>query len=359
MKKTVAVEKKATNFLDTLVSKKDSGKTADIISAIGSSEMKELQTLSKSLKTPLKNISNPETSIITDNLIKMKSEVEAVSPGKFDLQPGWFVRMINKFTGNTAIGKYVAKFQTADTVIQAINRSLEVGKVQLKEDNVIFKDDKQRYIDAANNLKEKLDTLLEIDKKIDEELLIMEESEKKKFLQEEVSFRIKQQIQDLQQTQIVTQQGVIALDILVKNNDELIRSVNRVQNVTMSALSIGATLAVGLANQKKVLDTTNAVNEGTSDLIAANANLLKTQGADIQKQAAGAMLNVEKLQAAISDTIEAIEDVESFKIKALPEMKEAIGNLNKLTLAVDQKIEKIGKGEELNLLNVSTESKGA
>jgi len=351
----VVVSDASESFIQTLLNNKDDV-DGNIVS-IGTDDMIKLKGMNN-LNVTIASMDNASTNVITDGLVGMKVQMDDINPGKFDFQPGWIGRMIQKITGNTTMNKYVTKFQSANSIIDSIDQGLEKGKVTLKEDNVMFKGDKSEYRSVATSLLGKIEVLLAADARVDEKIATMEDGEDKKFLQEEVAYRLKQQIQDLQQTLVVTQQGVIAIDILIKNNDELIRSVNRVQRVTMAALSIGAKLAMGLANQKKVLDATTAINQGTSDLISANANALKTQGVAIQKQASGAMLDIGKLQTAIADTLTAIEDVESFKIAALPKMTEAIGQLNKLTQTVETKIVKIEKGEEINLLP-QTEAKGA
>lgn len=59
---------------------------------------------------------------------------------------------------------------------------------------------------------------------------------------------------DLQQQLAVNQQGILAAEILVKNNKELIRNVDRGINVTVSALETAVAVALTLNNQKLVLE---------------------------------------------------------------------------------------------------------
>lgn len=353
VEETKKVDKdKVEEFVRSLISTKETAEGPSlVIDSVGSKEMKDMQALSKALNVPIKSMSanNSPTSVISDQLINLKVKLDEINPGKFDLQPGFIGRIIQKITGNTAVNKFVTKYEKTSNVIEAIARSLDEGAITLQEQNHIFFDDKKRYMDTSEVLKQKIAILMEADTKVDAMVEAEIDADKKKFLAEEVSFALKQHIQDLQQTLVVTQQGVLALDILVKNNKELIKGVDRAKKVTISALSIGATIAVGLSEQKRVLDTVEAVNQGTSDLIAENGKLLRSQGAAIQKQAMGTMLQFEKLVSAINDTVAAIEDVESFKQKALPEMSKAIKNLSDLSTYVDGKIQKIEKGERIQI----------
>jgi uncharacterized protein YaaN involved in tellurite resistance len=104
-----------------------------------------------------------------------------------------------------------------------------------------------------------------------------------------------------------------------------------------------------LIQQKRVLDTIENVNQGTSDLIETNGRLLKEQGATIQKRASGAMIDFEKLTNAINDTVSAIEDVENFKQKALPDMAKSIAQLQNLSNYVDSKVQKLEKSERVKI----------
>jgi uncharacterized protein YaaN involved in tellurite resistance len=266
------------NFIKSLVNTKETAQGPSlIIESIGSKEIKDIQVMSKALSTPLRDIQSTDSpsNVISEQLLSLKVRVDEINPGNFDLQPGFFGRMIQKVTGNSAINKYMTKFQKTSNVIEAIVHSLDQGAISLQEQNIIFFDDKKRYMDSSVALTEKINILLSADVKVKAMIEAEVNPEHKKFLQEEVLFVLEQHIQDIQQTNLVSQQGVLALDILVKNNKELIKGVSRTKNVTIAALGIGATIAVGLNEQKKVLDTITAINDGTSDLLASNGMSLK------------------------------------------------------------------------------------
>jgi uncharacterized protein YaaN involved in tellurite resistance len=341
---------KANNFISKLVNK-DFDNPDLLIESVGTDEVKQLQSLSKSLEGPIANMinENSESAKIGKGLIDLKVKVEEINPGKFDFEPGWFGRIFGKITGNSSMNKYFSKFQSTKSVIEAINRSLEEGKMSLIEDNAIFNDDKKRYRETTKVLNNKIKILVYTDEKLSEKANSLTDGDEKTFIENEILYPLRLQIQDLQQTLAVTSQGVIALDILIKNNTELIRGVKRTQNVTMTALTIGATVAGGLATQKRVLETTKEVNNVTNDIIAQNAHLLKTQGAEIQKQASSAMLDMDKLKKALEDTVSAIEDIETFKSKALPQMKSSIDQLNSMNAQVEKKIERMEASEKVKI----------
>jgi uncharacterized protein YaaN involved in tellurite resistance len=170
------------------------------------------------------------------------------------------------------------------------------------------------------------------------------DSPKCKFLQEELIFPLRQRIQDLQQQLVVNQQGILAMEIVVRNNKELMRGVDRCINVTVSALQVAVTVALALANQKIVLDKIRMVNETTDNLIGSTAKMLKEQGAQIHKQAAGTMLDMDNLKQAFADIDAALKDISQYRQQALPQMAKQILELDDLAAKQEQAISQMERG---------------
>ncbi len=147
-----------------------------------------------------------------------------------------------------------------------------------------------------------------------------------KTIAEELLFLLRQRIQDLQQ-QLVNQQGYLTTELVIRNNKELIRGVNCATQVMVNALQVAVTLALALANQKIVLDKLKAVNTTTENLIASTAERLKTQGAEIHKQASSTQLDVEVLKKAFDYIRAALDDISRYRQEAFPKMApEYFGN---------------------------------
>ena len=145
----------------------------------------------------------------------------------------------------------------------------------------------------------------------------------------------------MQQMQTVNMQGIIAMEIVRRNNRELIRAVERAENVTVSALRIAVTVASALYNQKIVLEKVNAVNEATNKLISSTSKMLKEQGASIQQQAMESNVSVDTLRQAFADTFEALDSVSDYKSKALPQMKNTIAEFRSLAEEGEKRILKM------------------
>jgi len=349
-----ALEAKADKFVAALLSldpadfkSREDGKGA--IENMGLDLQRRAAQKSEMLKQPIKKLTDrsQEGGEVANALIDLKMKVEEIDPGQLDLEPGWFSRTLGLIPGvGTPLKRYFTKYESAQTVIEAIIRSLQQGRDQLTRDNVTLAEDQKIMRELTFKLEQAARLGQLIDAKIEQKLRaeITAGSEQHKFVSEELLFPLRQRIIDLQQQLVVNQQGVLASEIVIRNNKELVRGVNRALNVTVSALQVGATVAIALANQKNVIDTVEAVNKSTSDVIAGTAKRLRTQGAQIHKQAASAQLDMASLKTAFADVKAAMEDIASFRVNALPQMAQTVLELDKLSADSEEAIRKMEQG---------------
>jgi uncharacterized protein YaaN involved in tellurite resistance len=138
---------------------------------------------------------------------------------------------------------------------------------------------------------------------------------------------------------------VLSLALIMRNNEELMRGVNRAIDVTVSALQVAVTAALALANQKVVLDKITALNATTNELIAGTAQRLRTQGTAIHTQASSAMLDMAALKSAFADINAAMDEIARYRREALPQMANTILEFDKLAAEGEQAIRKYEEGE--------------
>ncbi len=321
------------------------------IENLGLKTQQDAARRSAMLKQPIKALASKseDGGEVARSLIELNTQVDQLDPGKFDFEPGWFARTLGRLPGfGTPLQNYFTKFQQADTVIDAVIRSLGNGKDQLVRDNTTLTLDQK----AMRELTFRLGKTIQLGNLIDERLSYSLEREvdatdpKRGFIEEELLFPLRQRIVDLQQQLAVNQQGVLAVELIIRNNKELVKGVDRAINVTVSALTIAVTVALGLANQKIVLDKVEAVNKTTNRLIEQTAKQLKTQGVAIQKQAAGAQLNIESLTRAFSDIRQALDDISTFRRESLPSMAKNILKMEELTDSAEKQIRNMEQGNK-------------
>jgi uncharacterized protein YaaN involved in tellurite resistance len=317
-----------------------------LIQSMGLELQREAARRSQMLKEPVSKLykNTTEGGEVANALVELKMTVEQLDPGKFDFEPGWLTRTLGQLPlVGTPLKRYFSRYESASTVMDAIIRSLRTGREQLMRDNVTLTDDQK----AMRALNEKLEKAIKLGQLIDQRLSAKLERElapgdaRRDFVQSEWLFPLRQRIQDLQQQLVVNQQGILAIEMIIRNNVELGRGVDRAVNVTVSALQVAVTLALALANQKIVLSKVQAINETTDRLIAGTAKNLRTQGAEIHKMAAGTQLNMEVLKTAFADIRAALEDVAKFRQEALPQMAQAIVELDKLSAEAGRAISNI------------------
>lgn len=307
---------------------------------------------SQMLKQPIAKLSKrgEDGGEVANALVDLKIQVEELDPINFDFTPGWFSRLLGflPFIGKP-IKRYFSRYESAQTVLAAISDSLKKGQKQLERDNITLVDDQRMMQELTKQLEESIKLGQLIDAKLEGRLEreLQAGDAKYKFIQEEILFPLRQRIQDLQQQMIVNQQGFMAIEMIIRNNKELIRGVDRALTVTMSALQVAVTLALALANQRIVLDKIKAVNETTNALIAGTAQRLKEQGAEIHKQAAGTQLDIEVLKQAFADVRAALDDISRFRQESLPKMAQSILELDKMSEAQSEAIQRLEEGNQV------------
>ena len=157
--------------------------------------------------------------------------------------------------------------------------------------------------------------------------LELSDPERAKALSQDVLFYVRQKHQDLLTQLAVSIQSYLAIDIIIKNNIELIKGVDRASTTTISALRTAVIVAQALGNQKLVLDQITALNTTTSDLIQRTSEMLRDNSAQIQQQAASATIGLPQLQAAFTNIYATMDSIDTFKLQALDTMAATIGTL--------------------------------
>ena len=277
------------------------------------------------LDRPIKAI-DKDTGI-GSNLTELRKTVEALDPGR-GVKPRKLFGIIP--WGNSLRG-YFMKYQSAQTHISSILSALASGKDELLMDNAAID------VERANMWKTmgKLEQMIHISKALDARLeekaneLDATEPAKAKAIRETALFYTRQRTTDLLTQMAVTVQGYLALDLVKKNNVELVKGVDRASTTTVSALRTAVTVAQALTNQRLVLEQITALNTTTAEMIESTGQLLKSQSAEIHKQAAASTIPLETLQRAFQNIYDTMDAIDKFKVEALGNMKQTVDTLGR------------------------------
>lgn len=319
------------------------------VDGMGRDLQQRSSTRSRMLQAPLRDISHAtdDGGPVAKSLSDLRIEVEKLDPAGVDMDAGWFTRVVGRIPGvGTPLKRYFMRYESSQTQIDAIVGSLEQGRDQLTRDNVTLSDDQRQMRELTVALTDQVALAGVLDQTISAKLdhEIGPDDPRRQFVEEDILFAIRQRTLDLQQQLAVNQQGVLATELIIRNNRELIRGVDRALDVTVSALQVAVTVALALAHQKIVLDKIEAINTTTSDMIAGTAERLKTQGTAIHQQATGAMLDMDALRTAFDDIEIALDEISRYRKDALPTMAATILELDQLTAQSEAAIERLETG---------------
>ena len=296
------------------------------------------------LQATIGNLSkgSEDGSIVSTSLANLHREIKDLDPSFLDFtKEGLLGKLFNP------IRRYFEKYNRADGVIKDIIVSLDKGKATLKNDNTTLDLEEDSLREITKKLKMQLELGMALDSHIsaliDRAKISGEDEQKIQFVTEEILFPLRQRIMDMQQMIVVNHQGIIAMEVIKRNNKELIRGVDRAKTVTITALRTAVMVASALYNQKIVLRKIELLNETTSNIITSTSRMLKEQGTAIHKQATESTIAPEVMKQAFQDAIAAVEDISTFKQQALPRMQETVAQFKILAETGEREIARLVK----------------
>jgi uncharacterized protein YaaN involved in tellurite resistance len=300
------------------------------------------------LQTPLNQLAHQgdEGGPVAKALSDLRGRMEGLDPTRHRLAPNALDRVMAIIPGlDSRLQRYFRKFENAQQALDAIIDELKSGHDMLQRDNLTLNDDQQALTHMLTELDRQITLGRLIDRRLQDEIAARDADDPRRhFIEEELLFPLRQRIVDLQQQLAVSQQGVLAIEVIIRNNRELMRGVDRAINVTVSALTVAVTVAMAMANQRLVLDRIEALNTTTSQMIGGTAKALRQQGVDIQKRASSAMLDMQILEEAFREVMGAIDDLSSYRQEALPRLEEQIERLATLAKQGKTSIDQLQEG---------------
>ncbi len=304
------------------------GRRVDAITAMGAKEIREAAGQSnRFLDRPIRAM-DKETGVGND-LAQLRRVVEDLDPGKRGS-----LTAPKKLFGMIPFGSrmrdYFDSYKSSQTHIAAILKSLASGKDELLMDNAAIDTERANLWAAMGRLEQMIHLSKAMDAKLEEKANELDHTDpaKAKAIRETALFYTRQRTQDLLTQMAVTVQGYLALDLVKKNNVELVKGVDRASTTTVSALRTAVTVAQALTNQKLVLESITALNTTTAGLIDLTGKLLKDNTARIHEQAASATIPLETLKRAFQNIYDTMDAVDTFKLKALDSMKTTVDALS-------------------------------
>ncbi|KWV93637.1 MULTISPECIES: toxic anion resistance protein [unclassified Erythrobacter] len=326
------LESKVDGFVEDLIAEDanspEFGKKVDQLTNMGRKEIMAAAGMSnRFLDRPVRAMDKDEG--VGANLAELRRVVEDLDPGKRGKLSGprkilGIIPFGNKLTN------YFRSYQSAQTHIQSILNNLASGKDELIMDNAAIDVERQKLWEAMGNLEQMIHISNSLDGKLEEKAAELDATDpaKAKAIRETALFYVRQRTQDLLTQMAVSVQGYLALDLVKKNNVELVKGVDRASTTTVGALRTAVTVAEAMTNQRLVLGQITALNDTTAGIIDSTSTLLRDQTGKIHEQAAASTIPLETLQRAFQNIYDTMDEVDSFKLRALDSMKQTVNLLS-------------------------------
>jgi uncharacterized protein YaaN involved in tellurite resistance len=326
------LEEKVEAFVADLVSvdanSPEFGKKVDQLTNMGRKEiMAASQHSNRFLDRPIRAMDKDEG--VGANLAELRRTVEELDPSRRGKLTG-----PKKFLGIIPFGNklndYFRSYQSAQTHIQQILSKLGNGKDELLMDNAAIDVERAKLWEAMGNLEQMIHISKSLDERLEEKAAELDATDpaKAKAIRETALFYVRQRTQDLLTQMAVSVQGYLALDLVKKNNVELVKGVDRASTTTVGALRTAVTVSEAMTNQRLVLQQITALNTTTAGIIDSTSTMLREQTGKIHEQAASSTIPLETLQRAFQNIYDTMDEVDQFKLRALDSMKQTVTTLS-------------------------------
>ena len=349
-----ALDSKVSDYLSSLSSaatrSPEFAAKADDVRTMGDAEIRAAAEVSnRLLQAPVKEIRDggiSESSTVSKSLIDLRKVVEQLDPS----EESFGRKLLGFIPFGDKISDYFRRYESAQKQIDAIIRSLYNGQDELRKDNAALNLEKKHLWETMLRLNQYIYVAERLDVGVSATIAEVEltDPERATALREDVLFYIRQKHQDLLTQLAVSIQSYLAIDIIIKNNIELIKGVDRASTTTISALRTAVIVAQALGNQKLVLDQITALNTTTSQMIQRTSEMLKENSARIQEQAASSTIGLEQLQAAFANIYSTMDSIDEFKARALDTMAQTIGVLESEVTKSRSYLERVAKTDQRN-----------
>ncbi|MGW0751688.1 toxic anion resistance protein [Streptomyces sp. NPDC002587] len=264
---------------------------------------------------------------VAGSLVELRRTVEDLDPR--DTPARGVGKLLAKLPGGNRFRDHVAKYASSQATLNKIVGALRGGQDELRRDNAALHTERSRLWETMGKLQEYAVLTEALDTAVEQRIAEAERTDPQQAdaMRADVLFPVRQKHQDLLTQLAVCAQGYLAMDVVRRNNEELIKGVDRAATTTVSALRIAVMLASALDHQRTVTEQVNALRGTTEELIRGNAQMLSTQSGEIQRIAADPAVGAETLRTAFAQIYQTLDAIDTFKVQATESMAATVESL--------------------------------
>lgn len=331
------INKEAEQIVEKITTENRSelSKTLNDLSNIGDASQREAGDALATLKRPLKSLMDGKNDEIPKTLLELRKIVGELDAE--DLHAKGLKGFMNKMLRRNPIEKYTQKYQTIDKQIDAIIKSLLIGRDNLQADSIsldMLKEDAQQKIyelDKDIYLGRQLATLL------DEQRSKPANSKDISTIDDALETTLVR-VRDMQESKAILLQSIASIDMLKKTNTKLLNAVRNAITKVRTVVTISTTIQLALNRQKKVIDAVNGTNSAIESMVLANSRSLKQNSVEIAKIMENPAISIEKLRESFNNVFDAITTVEESQARTISSSKVFIEELDKFNEEMKAKI---------------------
>lgn len=316
------------------------------IAALGSGEIRSAAQLSnRMLDRTVRSLGSgggDPQGRVGDSLVALRRTVEDLDPR--DTAAKGVRGLLSRLPGGNRVRDHIAKYASSKATLDRILDALHGGQDELRRDNAALQTERTRLWETMGRLQEYAVLTEALDGAVEERVALTTDPAQADALRADVLFPVRQKHQDLLTQLAVCAQGYLAMDVVRRSNDELIKGVERAATTTVTALRIAVMLATALDHQKKVTEQVQALRGTTERILLSNAEALAGQSGDIQRLAAEPAVGLETVRTAFQQIYATLDAIDTYKVRATESMARTVDALTAELSTASAHLERAGDG---------------
>jgi uncharacterized protein YaaN involved in tellurite resistance len=210
------------------------------------------------------------------------------------------------FGGGDLPARYFARYRDAQGQLDAILRELVAGQDELRRDNATIDTDQAESRATLARLSEYATLAGALDDAVGTRIAALQaegRADDAAVLRDDALTAVRRRRQDVLTHLAVAAQGHLALDVVRRNNLELIRGVELARRGTLRALRAAVAASAAVAQEQLVLDRIGALDRTAAATVTGESG-------------AGPAGDTGALRAAFGDLVATMDDLDRYRIEA-------------------------------------------
>ena len=309
--------------------------------------------ISKFADTILTEVRNKDSGYVGDVLTGLIGTIKAVDADGLSSEPG----AIGKLFGGLKrrIQKFMARYETLSTQIDAIIQKLEDARMQLLKDvalmdklydkNVQYLGELDVHIAAGKlSLDRFRSTVLP---RMQAKVEASSDAALAQQLQDlyQSANRFEKKLHDMQLSRMIAIQTGPQIRLIQNNSRTLVEKIQSSVLTTIPLWKNQIVIAISLFRQKSTLEIQRRVSDTTNELLQKNSAMLKQVSGGVARESERGIVEIETLRKVNGDLIGTIEETLSIQAEGRRTRAEAERELAKMEDELRERLKTIGAPE--------------